>query len=145
MPATVSGNPRNFKPDFNVGFRFDDAAFLPLSLDAKNAMVDQSAVRISRYLDFLDPEDIPPPAVFLPDMKELALNLDIAFNRNYGAPEPYFTMMVTFVDDTSQVDGMPKGQVKARIQVLVDDIVAEIALIESEESLPVTATIDYLT
>ena len=149
MPATVSGDPRNFKPDFNIGFRFDDVAFMPLSIDEKNAMVDSSAVRIAKYFSFFDPEDEgepDAPTIWLPNMKELSIQVGTAYNRDYGAPEPYFTMMIRFSDDPSQNDpgDMPRGQVKARIENLVGDIVIEIAAIESEESLPITATIDWL-
>jgi hypothetical protein len=53
--------------------------------------------------------------------------------------------MVRFVDDLTQTTGIPRGQVKARAETIGTDIVAEVAAIESEESLPITATITWLT
>ena len=147
MPATVSGNPANFKPDVDIGFRFDDAAFLVLTLDEQNAMVDSSARRIAQYFKFFDPEDEgepDAPTIWLPDMKELSTRVGITYNRDYGAPEPYFTMEVRFQDDPTQTTGIPKGQVKARAQTVGEQLVDEIVAIESEESLPITATIDWL-
>jgi hypothetical protein len=78
-------------------------------------------------------------------MRELAINTSIAYNRDYGALEPYFIIMVRFVDDLTQTTGIPRGQVKARAETIGTDIVAEVAAIESEESLPITATITWLT
>lgn len=147
MPATVSGNPRNFKPDVDISFRFDDAAFLPLSIDDKNRLVDESARRITQYFKFFDPEDVgepDAPIFWLPDMKELAINSSTLYNRNFGGPDPYFTITLRFVDDPTQTTGLPKGQIKARIDTIIGDIVVEIAAIESEENLPVVATIDWL-
>lgn len=147
MPATVSGNPRNFKPDFDIGFRFDDADFLVLTTDEQNAVLDESAVRIAQYFKFFDPEDVgepDAPTIWLPDIKELAINTSIEYNRNYGGPDPYFTILVRFVDDPTQSTGMPRGQVKARIETMMDDIVTEIDLIETEENLPIDALINWL-
>lgn len=143
MPATVSGNPANFKPDVDIGFRFDDAAFMVLSLDEKNAQVDSSARRIAEYFKFLDPEDSPPPDIFLPDMRDIALQTSIAYNRDYGALDPYFTIMVRFVDEVGQT-GIPPGQVKARAEIVGQQIVDEVVAIESEENLPITATLTWL-
>jgi len=144
MPTTVSGNPANFKPNVDIGFRFDDADFLILTVDEQNAQVDQSAVRIAQYFKFLDPEDDPPPTIFLPDMRDLAITTSIVYNRNYGSPEPYFTIQIRFVDDPSQTTGIPRGQVKARAEAVAQQIIDEIVAIESEESLPITATLTWL-
>ena len=143
MTVLVTGNPRNFKPDFDIGFRFDDAAFLLLTVDEQNAAVDQSAVRVAQYFKFQDPDDAgepDAPTIFLPDMRDLAINSSFAYNRNFGAPEDYFTIIVRFVDDPGQ-SGMPPGQVRARIETMIDDIVVEIAVIEADEGLPITSTI----
>ena len=147
MPATQSGNPRNFKPDVDVGFRFDDAAFLPLSVDEKNRLVDEAAARLVQYFRYPDPEDdgLPDaPTITLPELRELAVTTSIDYNRNYGAPEPYFVIKVRFVDDPGQTTGLPRGQVKARAEVVGTDLVNEVTAIESEESLPITATITWL-
>ena len=147
MPATVSGNPASFKPDVDIGFRFDDAAFLVLSVDEQNAQVDTSARRISQYFKFQDPDDAgepDAPTIFLPDMRDLAIQSSIAYNRNYGAPEDYFTIQIRFVDDPTQTTGIPKGQVKARAETVGQQIVDEVVAIESEENLPVTATLTWL-
>jgi hypothetical protein len=147
VPATVSGNPRSFYPDADIGFRFDDAAFLPLPLADKDRLVDEASRRVKQYFKFQDPDDAgepDAPTIWLPDMRELAINTSTEFNRNYGSPEPYFTIKLRFVDDPSQTTGIPRGQVKARAEVIGNDIVAEIAALESEESLPITATITWL-
>lgn len=145
MPGTINGNP-DFRPDADIAFRFDDAAFLLLTLDEQNAQVDASAGRISQYFSYQDPDDAgepDAPTIWLPDLRDLAIQRSIAYNRNYGAPEPYFTIMVRFVDDPDQA-GTPPGQIKAHADAVAQDILAEIVAIETEESLPITATLTWL-
>ena len=147
MPVTVSGSPKDFKPDVDVGFRFDDAAFLVLTVDEQNAIVDQSAVRVAQYFKYEDPDDAgepDAPTIFIPDLKGLAINIRILYNRDFGSAEPYFTIMVKFVDDPDQKKGISPGQVKARAEIVGQMIVDDIVAIESEESLPITATLTWL-
>ncbi len=148
MPAPViTGDPADFKPNVDIGFRFDDAAFLPLSEDDKNRLVDEAAVRLAQYLKYQDPEDEgepDAPTIFLPDMKELAITVSTLYNRDWGAPEDYFMMEVRFIDDPSQTTGIPPARVRAQAVKFGEMFVAEIAAIESAESLPITATINWL-
>ncbi len=146
MPATVSGNPNNFYPSFDIAFRFNDAAFDSLTTEQKDAEVDAAAVRIAGYFQGSTGDD-PDGAdeVFpIPDMRDRAVNVNMTYQRDYSPGGQHFTAEVRIVDDPSQTTGIPPGQVKARIETVVQNIVDEVTALESSTGYTIEATITYL-
>lgn len=146
MPATVSGNPDNFYPSFDIAFRFNDAGFDVLSIDQKNTEVDAAAVRIAGYFQGSggDDPDGTDEVFPIPDLRDRAVNISTTYQRDYSPGGTHFTFEVRIVDDPTQATGLPPGQVKARIETVVQNIVDEVTALESSTGYTTEATIIYL-
>lgn len=145
MPGTVVGSAATI-PNFNVGFRFDSAAFDLLSTLEKRAAVYEARARIMGYFTGSTGSD-PGGAdeVFpIPDLKGQAIQMSTSFSRGFSSAADQFTVAVTFVPDPSQTKGLNTNLVSARIETVVSLVLDEITTIEADLTLPISATIEWL-